>query len=113
MQDDRADRLTDQEIQEPQGLRGCAAKSGHRGRAPCQLIRPPVGGEELDPVAGSDRGGERAAAIYILLQMATLKDVDPRALLADVLARIASHPATRLSELLPWDWKRDQKPNAT
>jgi transposase len=52
--------------------------------------------------AGSDRGGERAAAIYSLIVTAKLNEVDPRAWLADVLARIADHPASRLDELLPW-----------
>ena len=55
--------------------------------------------------AGSDRGGERAAAIYSLIVTAKLNDIDPRAWLADVLARIADHPASRLHELLPWHWK--------
>lgn len=53
---------------------------------------------------GSDRGGQRAAIIYTLIQTAKLNDVDPQAWLADVLARIADHPATRLDELLPWNW---------
>ena len=53
---------------------------------------------------GSDRGGQRAAVIYTLIQTAKLNDVDPQAWLADVLARIADHPATRLDELLPWNW---------
>ena len=56
--------------------------------------------------AGSDRGGERAAAMYSLIVTAKLNDSDPRAWLADVLARIADHPASRLSELLPWHWAR-------
>jgi transposase len=55
--------------------------------------------------AGSDRGGERAAAMYSLIVSAKLNDVDPRAWLADVLARIADHPAQRLHELLPWNWR--------
>ena len=54
--------------------------------------------------AGSDRGGERAAGVYSLIVTAKLNDVDPRAWLADVLARIADHPASRLHELLPWHW---------
>jgi transposase len=53
--------------------------------------------------AGSDRGGERAAAIYSLIVTAKLNDVDPRAWLADVLSRINDHPASRLTELLPWN----------
>jgi len=54
--------------------------------------------------AGSDRGGERAAAMYSLIVTARLNDVDPRAWLADVLRRIADHPASRLHDLLPWNW---------
>ena len=45
--------------------------------------------------AGSDRGGQRAAAMYSLIVTAKLNDVDPQAWLADVLARIAEHPAQR------------------
>ena len=56
--------------------------------------------------AGSDRGGERAAAMYSLIITAKLNGVDPRAWLADVLARIADHPASRLHELLPWNWRK-------
>jgi transposase len=54
---------------------------------------------------GSDRGGQRAAAMYSLIVTAKMNRVDPQAWLADVLARIASHPAHRLDELLPWNWK--------
>ena len=53
---------------------------------------------------GSDRGGQRAAIVYTLIQTARLNDIDPQAWLADVLARIADHPASRLDELLPWKW---------
>jgi transposase len=53
---------------------------------------------------GSDRGGQRAAAMYSLIVTAKMNGVDPQAWLADVLARIASHPAHRLDELLPWNW---------
>ena len=61
--------------------------------------------------AGSDRGGQRAAVMYGLIVTAKMNDVDPQAWLADVLARIADLPQTRLHELLPWNWKRarDQK----
>ena len=54
---------------------------------------------------GSDRGGDRAAVLYTLIQTAKLNDIDPQAWLADVLARIADHPARRLDELLPWNWR--------
>jgi transposase len=55
--------------------------------------------------AGSDRGGQRAAAMYSLMVTARLNDIDPRAWLADVLGRIGDHPASRLDELLPWNWR--------
>ena len=60
--------------------------------------------------AGSDRGGERAAAMYSLIVTAKLNGVDPQAWLADALGRIADHPASRLDELLPWNWTtQDQR----
>ncbi len=43
--------------------------------------------------------------MYTLIETAKLNDVDPKAWLADVLARIADHPARRIGELLPWSWK--------
>src|SRR5882724_11748179 len=55
--------------------------------------------------AGSDRGGERAAAMFTLIETAKLNDVDPQAWLTAVLRRIADHPASKLDELLPWNWK--------
>ncbi len=54
--------------------------------------------------AGSDRGGQRAAAMYSLIVTAKMNDVDPQAWLADVLARINDLPVSRLDELLPWNW---------
>src|SRR5262245_8283949 len=55
--------------------------------------------------AGSDRGGERAAVMYTLIQTAKLNDIDPQAWLADVLARINDHNIQKLDQLLPWNWK--------
>jgi transposase len=54
--------------------------------------------------AGSDRGADRAAVMTTLITTAKMNDIDPQAWLADVLARIAEHPAHRLDELLPWNW---------
>jgi transposase len=54
--------------------------------------------------AGSERGAERAAVMYTLIQTAKLNDVDPQAWLANVLDRIAAHPVHRLDGLLPWNW---------
>ena len=55
--------------------------------------------------AGSDRGADRAAVMYTLMGTAKLNDVDPQAWLADLLARIADTPQSRLAEFLPWNWK--------
>ena len=54
--------------------------------------------------AGSDRGGERAAIMYTLIQTARLNGVDPQAWLADVLASVNDHNIQDLDELLPWNW---------
>jgi len=56
--------------------------------------------------AGSERGAARAAAMTTLIMTAKLNDIDPLAWLADVLARIAGIPQSRLHELLPWEWKQ-------
>ena len=55
--------------------------------------------------AGSDQGGHRAAAIFSLIETAKINHVDPQAWLADTIARIADHPARRIDELLPWNYR--------
>jgi len=55
--------------------------------------------------AGSDEGGRRAAAMYTLIETAKLNDVDPQAWLAHLLARLRDHPAKRIGDLLPWNWR--------
>jgi hypothetical protein len=62
--------------------------------------------------AGSDRGGQRAAAVYSLIVTAKLNNVDPQAWLADVLARIADHPAHSIDQLLPWNWQPRSAPQS-
>jgi transposase len=53
--------------------------------------------------AGSDSGGERAAAIYSLIGTAKLNGLDPEAYLRQVLQRMADHPIDCIKELLPWN----------
>jgi transposase len=55
--------------------------------------------------AGSDEGARRAAAVYTLIETAKLNGIDPRAWLADILARLADYPAKQLPDLLPWNWR--------
>ncbi len=62
--------------------------------------------------AGSDSGGRRAAAIYTLIETCKLNDVGALAWLADILARLPDHPASRIEELLPWNWKASQAQTA-
>jgi len=65
-------------------------------------LRGPVLGRKNYLFAGSDSGGERAAAIYSLVQSAQLNGLDPEAYLCHVLQRIGTHPINRIDELLPW-----------
>ena len=93
----------------------CDAHSAHRADASGNEPRPPARHGQNDcaiavgrrnwTFCGSDTGGQRAAVMYTLIETAKLCDVDPKAWLADVLARIADHPMKRLDELLPWAWK--------
>ena len=59
---------------------------------------------------GSDRGGDRAAVMFTLIQTAKLNGVDPMAWLTDVLERVVSGrtKAHELERLLPWNWKAER-----
>jgi hypothetical protein len=66
-------------------------------------LRAVVLGRKNFLFAGSDTGGERAAAIYSLVGSAKLMGLDPEAYLREVLSRIADHPVNRIDDLLPWN----------
>jgi transposase len=71
-----------------------------------RAIRPVALGRKNHLFAGSDRGARRWAIVSTLVETAKLNDVEPYAYLADILQRMAGgHPANRLDELLPWNWK--------
>lgn len=68
-----------------------------------RAMRPIAVGRRNWTFAGSDSGGERAAAIYSLIETAKLHGLDPEAYLRRVVERIADHPVNRVAELLPWN----------
>ena len=62
-----------------------------------------TGGHIIYLFAGSNAGGERAAAIYSLLGSAKLNGLDPELYLRTVLAQIAEHRISQIQDLLPWN----------
>jgi transposase len=68
-----------------------------------RALRPVALGRKNYLFAGSNTGGERAAAIYSLIGTAKLNGIEPETYLADVLALLPDHPIHRVSELLPWN----------
>ena len=68
-------------------------------------IRPLALGRKNFMFCGNDEAAERTATIYSLLGSCKLAGVNPMEWLTDVLKRIQDHPASKLSELLPSNWK--------
>jgi len=77
-----------------------------------RAIRPLALGRKNYLFAGSDKGGQRAAILYTLIETAKLNGLDPEAYLADIIARIGDHPASRIEELLPWRWATAERRQA-
>jgi transposase len=75
-------------------------------------LRAVVLGRKNYLFAGSDAGGERAAAIYSLIGTAKLNGIDPESYLRNVLSRIAEHPINRIEDLLPWNLAEELRPAA-
>ena len=59
--------------------------------------------------AGSEAGAKRAAIIYSLVASCKLNELDPFAYFRDILTRVSTHPAERIDELLPGNWKKPEK----
>ncbi len=84
-------------------MRPLIAAIGAHVMAAGRVMRPVALGRKNWLFAGSDAGGERAAAIYTLTETAKLNGLDPEDYLRQVLGRIAEHPVKRVRKLLPWN----------
>lgn len=69
-------------------------------------IKPIVMGRKNHLFVGGDQGGEALAIFYSVIETCRQNDVNPVTYLADVLARIPTHPNKRIEELLPYNWKK-------
>ena len=58
---------------------------------------------------GSDQGGRTAAVLTSLIATCKRLDIDPFAYLCDIFERISTHPASRLAELLPDQWRAERQ----
>ena len=54
---------------------------------------------------GDEDAGENLAGLYSLVSTCEANSIDPIAYLQDVLLRVDTHPASRIDELLPHNWK--------
>jgi transposase len=71
-----------------------------------RTLRMVVIGRKNYMFAGSEAGAERAAIIYSLVAGCKLNDIDPFAYFDDVLRKVSTHPADKIDDLLPANWKK-------
>jgi transposase len=71
-----------------------------------RTLRMVVIGRKNYMFAGSEAGAWRAAIIYSLVASCKLNEIDPFRYFRDVLARVSTHPAGKIDELLPGGWKK-------
>jgi transposase len=71
-----------------------------------RTLRMVVIGRKNYMFAGSEAGAWRAAIIYSLVASCKLNEIDPFRYFRDVLARVSTHPADKIDELLPSEWKK-------
>jgi transposase len=62
---------------------------------------------------GHEAAGENLAGLYALVSTCEANGVNPEEYLADVLLRVQTHPQSRISELLPHEWKRLRATNSS
>jgi transposase len=79
--------------------------SAHAKNAAERAVRGIAVGRRNWTFCGSDEGGHRAAVMFTLIETAKLNGAYPKPWVADVLARIADHPAHRFEDLLTWNWQ--------
>jgi transposase len=70
-----------------------------------RAMKPPVLGRKNYLFCGSDKGGQRAACFYTIIETAKLNGVNPEAYMTDIIRRIDDHPALEIDKLLPWNWR--------
>jgi len=71
-----------------------------------RTLRMVVIGRKNYLFAGSEAGAKRAAIIYSLVASCKLHQIDPFAYFTDVLKRVSTHPAEKIDDLLPGEWKK-------
>ena len=74
-----------------------------------RAIRPIAVGRRNWLFAGSERGGEAAAICYSILGSCRAAGVDPFEYIADVLIKVATHPASKIADLVPARWAELRK----